>query len=60
MKLGQNVCLNKISDKFENRSCGSKTRSLGQILEKPCVCSRDLILVQILIKLGQNVCLDDF
>ena len=38
----------------------SKSRSLGQILEKPCVCFRDLNLVQILMKLGKNVCLDDF
>ena len=38
----------------------SKTRSVGQILEKKCVHSRDLFLVQILIKLAQNVCLDDF
>ena len=35
-------------------------QKLGQILEKPCLCSGDLILVQILIKLGQNVCLDNF
>ena len=39
---------------------GSKFRSLGQISEKPCVRSRHLILVQIFIKLGQNVCFDDF
>ena len=39
---------------------GSKIRSPGQILQKPCVGSRDLFLVQILIKLGQSVCLDDF
>ena len=39
---------------------GSKNWSLGYILDKSCVCSRGLILVQILIKLGQNVCLDDF
>ena len=31
MKLGQTVCLDVILDEFEN---GSKTRSLGQILEK--------------------------
>ena len=37
---------------------GSKTRSLGQILEKPCVCSRCHILSQILVKFGPNVCLD--
>ena len=38
---------------------GSKTRSLGQILEKPCVCSRDHIFSLIIMKLGQNVCLDE-
>ena len=37
---------------------GSKTMSLGQILEKPCVHSRGHILSPILLKLGQNVCLD--
>ena len=37
---------------------GSKTRSLGQILEKPCVCSRGHIFSQILMKLSKNVCLD--
>ena len=31
----------------------SKTRSLGQILEKPCVCSRDQIFGPILMKLGE-------
>ena len=38
---------------------GSKTRSLGQILEKPCVCCRGHIFSQIIMKLGQNVCLDE-
>ena len=38
---------------------GSKTRSLGQILEKPCVRSRDHIFSPIIMKLGQNVCLDE-
>ena len=38
----------------------SKTMSLGQILEKSCVRARGLIFVQILIKLGPNVCLNDF
>ena len=37
---------------------GSKTRSLGQILEKPCIRSRDHIFSPILMKLSQNVCLD--
>ena len=38
---------------------GSKTRSLGQILEKPCVRSRGHILSRILMEVGQDVCLDD-
>ena len=37
----------------------SKTRSQGQILRKPCVRSRDHIFSPILMKPGQNVCLDD-
>ena len=37
---------------------GSKTRSQGQILEKPCVHSRGHISSQTIMKLGQNVCLD--
>ena len=37
---------------------GSKTRSLGQILEKPWVRSRGHILSPIIMKLGQYVCLD--
>ena len=35
------------------------TRALGHILEKPSVCSRGNILSQIIMKLSQNVCLDD-
>ena len=38
---------------------GSKTRSLGQILKTPCVCSRDQNFSLILMKLGQSVCLDE-
>ena len=37
----------------------SKTRPLGQILEKPCVCSRDQIFGLILKKLGQSFCIDE-
>ena len=37
----------------------SKTRSVGQILEKPCVRSRGHIFSPILMKLSQNVCLDE-
>ena len=35
----------------------SKSRSLHQILEKPCVCSRGHIFSPVIMKLGQNVCL---
>ena len=36
----------------------SKTRSIGQILEKPCVRSQGNIFDSILVKIGQDVCLD--
>ena len=58
MKRGQDVCLDEISDRFENGSCWVKTRSLVQSLEKPYVCSRSFIFSPIITKLGQNVCLD--
>ena len=38
---------------------GSKTGPLGHIVEKPCVRSRGHIFCWILMKLGQNVCLDE-
>ena len=38
---------------------GSKTRSLDQILEKPCVCPRGHIFCPIIMKLGQHVCPDE-
>ena len=38
---------------------GSKTRSLGQILEKPCVCSIGYIFSRIIMKLCRNVCPDE-
>ena len=37
----------------------SKSRSLGQILEKSCLHSRDHIFGNIFLKLGQNICLED-
>ena len=37
----------------------SKTRSGGQILEKPCVRSIGHIFSQIILKFGQNVCLNE-
>ena len=36
------------------------SRSLSPILEKSCLHSRDNIFGQIFLKLGQNVCFDDF
>ena len=38
---------------------GSKTRSLGQILDKPCVCFIHQIFGLILMKLGQRFCLNE-
>ena len=37
----------------------SKTRSIGQISLKPCSASRGSIVALIIMKLYQNVCLDD-
>ena len=37
----------------------SKTSSLGQILEKPCAHSRGQIFSPIIMKHGENVCLDE-
>ena len=54
MKPDQNVCLDEISDEFEMGHGGSKTRSLGQMLEKKCVGFSSIIM-----KLGQNICLDE-
>ena len=45
MKLGQNDFLDESPDKCEMGHVGSKTGSLGQLLQKPCVCSRDQISV---------------
>ena len=59
MKLGQNVYLDEISDDLKMGHVGSKTRSPGLILEKAFVCSRGHIYGLIVMKLGQNVCLDE-
>ena len=37
---------------------GSKTRSVGQILAKPCVCCRGHFFSLIIMMPGQNVCFD--
>ena len=44
---------------FKMDHVGSKMRSLGQMLEKSCVPFRGHILSQIIMKLGQNFCLDE-
>ena len=59
VKFGQNVCLDKILTSLKIGCVGSKTRSLGQILEKPCVHSKGHIFSPIIMKRGQNVCLDE-
>ena len=59
MKLGQNIVLVKSKTRLNMGHVGSKSRSLGQILEKPCVCSKGHVFSPIIIKLGQNVCLDE-
>ena len=55
MVLGQNLCLDEISDELENGSCRIKTRSLGQILEILYV----HIFSPIIMKASQKVCLDE-
>ena len=57
MELGQNVYLDEILDEFKMGHVRSKTRSLGQTLEKPCVCSGGQIFSPIIMKLCQNICL---
>ena len=59
MKVGQNVYLDESWTNLKMDHVGSKTRSPGQILEKPCVRSTGHIFSPIVIKLGQNVCLDE-
>ena len=44
MKLGQNVCLDEISDEMENWTCGFKNLLLGQILEKLVICPFAVVL----------------
>ena len=60
MEVNQNVCLDEISDEFENGSCRVKNyrRPQVQILENPIVCSRGHIFSPIIMKLGQNVFID--
>ena len=59
MKVGQNICLNKVFRSSKIGHVRSKTSSLSQIIEKPCVCSRGHISSVIVITVGQNVCLNE-
>ena len=62
MKLDQNGCfffLMKSQRSLKMGHVGSKTMSLGQILEKHCVRSRGHIVSPIIMKQGQIVCLDE-
>ena len=58
MKLVQNFCLMKSRMITKMGRVGSKNRSLGHILEKHCIPSRDQIFGLILKKLGHSVRLD--
>ena len=49
--------LKKFQTSLKMGLVGSKTRSLGQILEKHCGQARGHLFSQIILKLGQNVCL---
>ena len=64
--MRQNIFLDEIWDEFENGSCWSKARSLGQMLGKKkktkkkqhtCVRSRGHIFSLIIMKLDVHVCL---
>ena len=59
MKPGQYVCLDEISDAFENGSCRVKNLVTRSNPKKPCVCSRGHIFSPIIMKPSQNVCLDE-
>ena len=58
MKLDQNVCLMKSGTSLELGHVGSKTRSRGQILENLVYALEATLYSLILMKLGQNACLE--
>ena len=58
MKLRM-ISLMKSRTSLKMGHVGSKIRLLGQMLEKSCVRSRGHIFSQIIIKLGQNFCLNE-
>ena len=51
--------LMKVQTGLKMGHIGSKTRSLGQIIGKLCVRCRGHIFSPIIMKLGQNICLDE-
>ena len=60
MKLGQNVCLDEISrTSLRMDRVGSKTKSLGHILEKPGCTLEKPHFQSDYHETGQNVCLDE-
>ena len=58
MKLVRMFVLMKSRMSLKMVHVGSETRSQGQLLQELCVCSRGHIFSPIIMKLGQNVCLD--
>ena len=54
MKLGQNVCLNEISDEFESGSCHVKNYVTRSDVRKPSVSCRGHIFSPILIRLKMD------
>ena len=58
MKPGQNV-LNESRTSSKMGYVGSKTRSIGHIVEKACVRSRDQIFWSDTHKTCQSLCLDE-
>ena len=60
MKLGQNVCLDVMKSRTSSKMghLGSKTGSLDEMIEKPCVHSRGQSFSPIIMTLCQSVCLD--
>ena len=59
MKLRQIFVLMKSQKRLKMGHGGSNAKSLSQILEKPCVRSKGHIFSPILLKLDQNICLDE-
>ena len=59
MEFGENVCLDEIRMSLKMGHVTSETRSLGQILEEPCVCTIGNIFSPIIMKHSQKVYFDE-